>query len=328
MPKVSIIVPVYKAEQYLHRCVDSILSQSFTDCELILVDDGSPDKSGEICDEYASRDSRIQVIHKQNGGVSSARNAGLDVAHGEYVWFVDSDDWIENDSLKEIYNIMDKTNADICFFELNPITTYTIEKPFSISSIINEHNKVAVYKSKSGCAKAIVNLVMCGGFGWTCNKWFKKSIIDNYILRFDQRFSIQEDHLFTLSYMLYVKSIAIANVRPYYYFINDDSLLKNQHAYLNTKDRNVAIFEIRKAICNKFCITDMNYIKWFCTDYIVREIRNLRSLNKSSLPNKVKTGEIKRCKSLLYVMPYAINSVILKFKILTIMPSKIILKLL
>ena len=106
MPKVSIIVPVYKAEQYLHRCVDSILSQSFTDCELILVDDGSPDKSGEICDEYASRDSRIQVIHKQNGGVSSARNAGLDVAHGEYVWFVDSDDWIENDSLKEIYNIM------------------------------------------------------------------------------------------------------------------------------------------------------------------------------------------------------------------------------
>lgn len=328
MPIVSIIVPVYNVEKYINRCIDSILAQTFTDWECILVDDGSPDKSGEICDEYASRDSRIQVIHKQNGGVSSARNAGLDVAHGEYVWFVDSDDWIENDSLKEIYNIMDKTNTDICFFESNLVFINKIKNTFSFSSFIDEPHNIIVYNTKSECVKAIEKLEMCGGFGWTWNKWFKKSIIDNYILRFDQRFSIQEDHLFTLSYMLYVKSIAIANVRPYYYFINDDSLLKNQHAYLNTKDRNVAIFEIRKAICNKFCITDMNYIKWFCTDYIVREIRNLRSLNKSSLPNKVKTGEIKRCKSLLYVMPYAINSVILKFKILTIMPSKIILKLL
>ena len=243
MPKVSIIVPVYKAEQYLHRCVDSILSQSFTDCELILVDDGSPDKSGKICDEYASRDSRIQVIHKQNGGVSSARNAGLEVAHGEYVWFVDSDDWIDNDSLKEIYNIMDKTNADICFFELNPISTYTIKKPFSISSIINEHNKVAVYKSKSGCAKAIVNLEMCGGFGWTCNKWFKKSIIDNYVLRFDQRFSIQEDHLFTFSYISHVESIIITSYVPYNYIISDGSLLRRKPPYNATRRRIDAMYD-------------------------------------------------------------------------------------
>ena len=97
MPKLSVIVPVYKAEKYLSSCVDSILGQTFSDLELILVDDGSPDRSGELCDAYAARDSRVRVIHKENGGVSSARNAGLDDARGEYITFVDSDDYIDAD---------------------------------------------------------------------------------------------------------------------------------------------------------------------------------------------------------------------------------------
>ena len=84
-PKISVIVPVYKAEAYLHRCVDSLLAQTFTDFEVLLVDDGSPDRSGEICDEYARKDRRVRVFHKENGGVSSARNMGLDNARGEYV---------------------------------------------------------------------------------------------------------------------------------------------------------------------------------------------------------------------------------------------------
>ena len=93
-PVLSIIVPVYNVEKYLARCIDSILAQTFTDFELILVDDGSTDNSGEICDEYAGKDPRIIVIHKENGGVSSARNHGLDIARGEYITFVDSDDQI------------------------------------------------------------------------------------------------------------------------------------------------------------------------------------------------------------------------------------------
>lgn len=94
-PLISVIVPVYKVEQYLPRCVDSLLRQTYENLEIILVDDGSPDRCGEICEEYARRDSRIRVIHKENGGLSSARNAGIDVARGEYLGFVDSDDWIE-----------------------------------------------------------------------------------------------------------------------------------------------------------------------------------------------------------------------------------------
>lgn len=102
-PKISIIVPVYKVEAYLHKCIDSILAQTFTDFELILVDDGSPDSCGKICDDYSRVDNRIKVIHKKNGGVSSARNAGLDIVKGTYVGFVDSDDFINNRMYEELY---------------------------------------------------------------------------------------------------------------------------------------------------------------------------------------------------------------------------------
>ena len=94
-PKISIIVPVYNVEKYIHKCINSILDQSLTEFELILVDDGSPDRSGEICDEYSKKDNRIKVIHKSNGGVSSARNIGIDKACGEYIGFVDPDDYID-----------------------------------------------------------------------------------------------------------------------------------------------------------------------------------------------------------------------------------------
>lgn len=104
---VSVIVPIYKVEEYLPRCVDSILCQSYTDLEIILVDDGSPDGCGAICDAYAKKDPRIRVIHKPNGGLSDARNAGLDIATGEFVYFLDSDDWISPDAISSLYRHMD-----------------------------------------------------------------------------------------------------------------------------------------------------------------------------------------------------------------------------
>lgn len=118
IPKISVIVPVYKAEAYLHRCVDSILAQTFKDWELLLIDDGSPDKSGEICDEYAQKDSRVRVIHKENGGVSSARQRGLDESIGEYTIHADPDDWVEPDMLEELYRKAKEEDADmvICDF--------------------------------------------------------------------------------------------------------------------------------------------------------------------------------------------------------------------
>lgn len=103
-PKLSVIVPVFKVEQFLNKCIDSILNQSYTNIEVILVDDGSPDSCPQICDDYQRKDPRVKVVHKQNGGLSSARNAGLDIASGEYVSFVDSDDWLESDAYSEMIN--------------------------------------------------------------------------------------------------------------------------------------------------------------------------------------------------------------------------------
>lgn len=112
-PLISVIVPVYKVEEYLCACIDSILAQTYENLEIILVDDGSPDNSGKICDEYAEKDSRIKVIHKENGGLSDARNAGLDVASGEYIAFIDSDDSVHPKMFDELYKNLADTNADI-----------------------------------------------------------------------------------------------------------------------------------------------------------------------------------------------------------------------
>jgi glycosyltransferase involved in cell wall biosynthesis len=119
MPTVSIIVPVYNVEQYIRKCIDSILSQTFRDFELILVNDGSSDGSGEICNEYTAQDKRVKVIHKKNGGLSDARNAGIEVAVGTYIGFVDSDDWIEPNMYEILYNLCVGYSADISTCSIN-----------------------------------------------------------------------------------------------------------------------------------------------------------------------------------------------------------------
>lgn len=139
-PTVSVIVPVYKAEQYLHRCVDSLLAQTFRDFEVLLVDDGSPDRSGELCDEYAQKDSRVRVFHKENGGVSSARQCGIDNARGEYTIHADPDDWVEPTMLEELYRMAKETDADmvICdyYVEFTGKTTYRKQNPSSLDHTI------------------------------------------------------------------------------------------------------------------------------------------------------------------------------------------------
>ena len=115
---ISVIIPVYNVEQYLHKCIDSILEQTFQNFELILVDDGSTDNSGKICDEYAIKDKRIIVIHQNNAGVSAARNTGLDSAKGEYIYFLDSDDWIESNALELLISLIEKNNLDLSIMEI------------------------------------------------------------------------------------------------------------------------------------------------------------------------------------------------------------------
>lgn len=119
---ISVIVPIYKVEDYLAKCIESIQKQSFKDLEIILVDDGSPDRCGEICDRYKQQDGRIKVIHKQNGGLSDARNAGIDVAEGEYISFIDSDDYIHPQMMEILYNILQEAEADISVCEFKQVS--------------------------------------------------------------------------------------------------------------------------------------------------------------------------------------------------------------
>lgn len=213
---ISIIVPVYKVENYLHRCIDSILSQSFTDFELILVDDGSPDNCGKICDKYAQKDSRVRVFHKPNGGVSSARNLGLDNAKGEWIAFIDSDDYVDIDYLAELVSYSQKYETDYVI-TLNTISEYTSE------------NSLILYPS------AYSQLFSCYKFhdnGHPWGKLYKTEIIKKNHLRFNTCIHLGEDAMFALQYLIETKNIILVRSNKYFYETQrPESLTKKLNSY-------------------------------------------------------------------------------------------------
>ena len=185
MPELSIIVPVYKVEKYLPRCIDSILAQTFGDFELVLIDDGSPDGCGRICDEYARKDKRIVVIHQKNMGVSAARNAGLDIAHGRYIGFVDSDDWIEPQMYEVMMDAIRENGADMAVCGVR----YADEDgKFTRADRLSE----GVY-TRAGLLEDVFAMPNKLG-GGCCNKVFDASKIAS--VRFKVGMTIAEDALY------------------------------------------------------------------------------------------------------------------------------------
>lgn len=212
--KISIICPVYKAEKYLHKCIESIIAQTLTDWELILVDDGSPDSSGELCDKYAIQDSRIRIIHKQNEGVSVARQTGLDAAHGEYVIHVDSDDWVEPNMLEELYKKAKQDDADIviCDYFNNIGTKQTIcrQRP---SSLEPQQVLIELFQQLHGSC---------------CNKLARRVCYKQYGIEFPRGINYCED-LFTWVQFLSHKEVKVAylNQAFYHYYDNPDSITRS-----------------------------------------------------------------------------------------------------
>lgn len=208
-PLISVIVPVYKAEKYLRRCVDSLLAQTFQDFEVLLVDDGSPDRSGEICDEYARTDSRVRVFHKENGGVSSARNVGLDNIKGDWVAFVDSDDWVDRDYL----------SIEACYSDAD-----VIEKSFCVinetSDIIRCHKvRRQIISGKEQFYRYYVN--KRNNALW--NKLIASHLLRN--ARFDVKVSIGEDFLFFLSMIEKISKYAFSSEGCYFYALHSESAM-------------------------------------------------------------------------------------------------------
>ncbi len=189
MPEISIIIPVYNVEEFICECVDSILSQSFSDFEIILVDDGSPDKCPEMCDEYARKDERIKVIHKQNAGPSAARNTGLLHARGRYIWFVDGDDYIAENALK-IIAAQFKSNPDIIKF--NVFSFYRGEHCKKIDLDV-DFSGVADVKTISELAKKA-----CGSslFSYVWKNVYRRDFLVKNEIRFVDGLNYAEDVLF------------------------------------------------------------------------------------------------------------------------------------
>lgn len=209
-PSISIIVPVYNVEKYLARCIDSLLSQTHTDFELLLVDDGSTDGSGAICDRYAYQDDRIRVVHKGNGGLSAARNSGIEIARGRYFGFVDSDDYVDADMYEHLYGMIEKEGADLavcgyydCYCDLPP-------------------RKNDPYYAVMGPQEAL-NLVFDGKISGVsaCNKLYRSEIFDD--IRYPQG-KTSEDAYVIVRILMKTRKVVVSSEQKYYYIHRRNSV--------------------------------------------------------------------------------------------------------
>ena len=220
MPTISIIIPIYNTEQYLSRCLDSILSQSFTDFELLLINDGSVDGSGAICDAYAEKDGRIRVFHKENGGVSSARNLGLDNARGEWVYFVDSDDEVLPNGLQTLADgISDEVDIVMGGCE-------EVGEQDEASQIFPKHESFRLNKRQSVITQYAGYGLYGRYWGYICLRLLKRDIVNRYHIRFDTNIAIKEDTLFIMQYVCRSNGITQVTTNPVYrYWIRSNSAM-------------------------------------------------------------------------------------------------------
>lgn len=214
MPKISVVVPVYNVEPYLHRCVDSILQQSFQDFELILVDDGSPDHCGAICDEYAVKDSRIHVIHQKNGGLSAARNSGIDWAFAnsdsQWLTFIDSDDWIHRDFLKILLNAAEQKNASLSVCGLYWTSQYCEDVPLKKVQAMCLDPEQAFTQHYEKCIPA-------------CSKLIEKRFFKELRFPVGKQY---EDAFVTHKFLFASPAVAVLQEKLYYYYNNPTSITR------------------------------------------------------------------------------------------------------
>lgn len=270
LPLISVIVPVYNVEKFLSKCINSICSQTYSDWELILVNDGSKDESGDICDRYARQDDRIKVIHKENGGVSSARNAGLKRAKGEYICFIDSDDWVDPTFLEDFKVWENK--ADI----------YISGALYDIYGEVYSHKKYESSYSaavKDICNKFIRQKLIENGYPW--GKLFRTAIIRQYEMEFNQELTINEDHLFVLKFYANINSLLVTSTAGYHYTVFDNSgrkLSSKRNTYAELLMASHQFHGILNVLYDKWRFSQSTYEKWINSFVYSKRLYALRSL--------------------------------------------------
>lgn len=274
---VSVIVPVYNVEKHLRKCIDSILLQTYSNIEIILIDDGSIDASGEICDEYAEKDARIRIFHKKNEGVSKARNMGLDLHQGEFVSFVDSDDTIDKSFVERMVDEMLSNDVDLVRFSWyrgNEKKTYFA--PFDLNG------------------KFIVDLFNLGDLLWFANIWglFRSECINN--VRFDEQMKYAEDNLFVFEYFVKSKTkrMILLNTPLYHYSVTDGSAtcidmfdrLEKSKLFLE-KINNLNLIGVNlNEVMNQYIYKDYLALYYYFVD---KKISSEKGYSVRSLKNKI-----------------------------------------
>lgn len=216
---ISVIVPVYNPGKWFESCVQSILEQTYQEIELILVDDGSTDGSEKLCDVFAEKDNRIKVIHLKNGGVSKARNVGIEAARGEYIAFIDSDDWIEKNTFEQTLNRIKEDDSELAIYAMQ-IDRYTDNK---VDSTILEWSEDTNF-SVQEIAQKFEQLFYKDYLSSSCTKILKKDVIEKYSLRFNKSLVMYEDLYFVLDYISHIDKISILK-KAYYHYRMDTSVV-------------------------------------------------------------------------------------------------------
>lgn len=313
----SIIIPVYNSEKYLSKCINTILNQSFDNYEIIIVEDGSTDNSGEIADQLSNNDSRIKVIHVENGGAGKARNIGIAAAKGEYILFIDSDDYIEKDSLLIIYkNILNTNKNDLYLLKGKKI--YNHSKPVDLDTF-SDYNYFNSLISKNDILNYLSNLSKYPGS--PCTKTFKKDFLFNNNIKFTEG-NIAEDLIFIFKSILYADTIKIIN-SDYYYYKQDvsDSVT---HSNINNLCNGISLFIEESSELIKDNIYKDYYYSFIAYEYMIlvmhyssvdKDTSNkiMKILNKYKyVMNYSKNTNVKITKLFINILGFKITSILLK----------------
>lgn len=295
-PIISIIVPVYNTEPFLHQCLDSILSQSFADWELILINDGSKDRSPEICKEYAARDSRVRYLSKSNSGVSDTRNIGLEEAKGTYVTFVDSDDYLEEDFLKTLFNASQETDIEIVGGGL------TLQYPDGKTEK-NQLTQSQIEYMSGKDALCFACDMKRPIVGFVAGRLISRQVIESNHIRFDKNITMNEDSLFNYQCYIICKKVAVIEACNYIYRIHCDS--STEKAQVNPehyKTKLTAYKQIReiaekempqtrfeKNVNREYYVSTVNYLNYCFANGRIPD--DVKTLLKEAKEAKVKSGD-------------------------------------
>lgn len=316
MVKLSIIVPVYNVEKYLDRCVQSLLNQSLTNIEIILVDDESPDNCPAMCDDYAQKDNRIKVIHKKNGGLGYARNSGLEVVSGEYVTFLDSDDYVERDAYENLYNEAKTKNLDICYFKYR---RFTDEGKFT-ATVTDGHPYY--FNGRKQVDEFLLNMVGINpikptqGHFWmsVCMGIFRLDVIKGSGIHFvSERLVASEDLIFHLHLLPHVERIGVLPNVYYNYYVNQSSITTS---YSEGKyQRMIKLLSVvKEELLKHYTWNEIKEHYYSQQLRIIKIIMRYESISKDSLKEKI--YRVKRCCKESVFKEIYIDSVIKEYSII------------